>query len=75
LPILKQKSTQSRAGLPIFQAHGTQDMVVPFALGEHTKAFLEQKQFDLEWHDYPMGHEVCAPQIHDISRWLQGVFS
>ncbi|MEJ6055425.1 carboxylesterase, partial [Aeromonas salmonicida] len=23
-----------------------------------------------EWHEYPMRHEICRPQLDDIGHWL-----
>jgi phospholipase/carboxylesterase len=25
------------------------------------------------WHEYPMGHEVCAEEVADIRDWLHSV--
>jgi phospholipase/carboxylesterase len=57
--------------LPMFVAHGRHDPVVPFAWGEGTRDRLVELGFEIEWHDYPMPHSVCAPQIVDIGAWLQ----
>lgn len=60
----------ANAALPVFLAHGTQDSVVPFILGERANEALTAAGFDLQWRPYPMGHEVCAREIADISAWL-----
>ena len=26
--------------------------------------------YAVEWHQYPMGHSVCAPEVQDVQRWL-----
>ena len=31
---------------------------------------LEQLGFDLEWHRYPMAHQVCAEEIRDLGDWM-----
>lgn len=59
--------------VPIFMAHGFQDMMVPHALGEQSRHFLESKGFKVEWHDYVMGHSVCPQEIEAISQFLQRV--
>lgn len=56
--------------LPIFMAHGSFDPVLPMALGEHTRDLLESTGFNIEWHEYPMAHAVCAEEIGDIRTWL-----
>ena len=61
--------------LPIFMAHGTFDPVLPMALGRESADLLLSKGFDVEWHDYPMAHAVCAEEIEDIRRWLLAVYA
>ena len=55
---------------PVFVAHGSFDPVVPFVAGQHARETLEAQDFSVEWHDYPMGHSVCAEEIVDIRNWL-----
>ena len=55
---------------PLFMAHGSQDPVVPPAAGEHSRKVLEQLGFQLQWHQYPMGHAVCPEEIRDLGDWL-----
>ena len=63
------------AGLPVFLAHGTEDGVVPFVLGERANQALSAAGFNLAWHAYPMGHEVCPEETRDISMWLRRVLT
>lgn len=56
--------------LPVFMAHGTFDPVLPFQLGRLSREALEDAGFDVEWHEYPMAHAVCAEEIAAIRRWL-----
>ena len=55
---------------PVFMAHGSQDPVVPFAAGQRSAEAMRGLGFALEWHDYPMGHAVCADEIRDLGDWL-----
>ncbi|WP_439135985.1 alpha/beta hydrolase [Pseudomaricurvus sp.] len=57
--------------LEIFISHGTQDPVVPELLGQRAVELLRSKGYEPLYATYPMQHEVCLPQIQDISRWLQ----
>ncbi len=61
--------------LPIFMAHGTLDPVLPMALGRDSADFLLAGGYNVEWHDYPMAHSVCAEEIRDIRAWLLSVYS
>lgn len=55
---------------PLFLAHGRQDPVVPFALGEAMRDWLEQQGYAPQWHAYDMPHSVCAAEIGDIRNFL-----
>jgi len=56
---------------PIFLAHGQQDLVIALLHAQRSRAYLEQLGYRVEWHDYPMAHQVNAAEIRDISQWLQ----
>lgn len=60
--------------LPIFMAHGTLDPVLPMAMGRESADFLKASGCNLEWHDYPMAHSVCAEEIADIRTWLLSIY-
>ncbi len=64
---------QVNAQIPILMCHGRQDMVLPLAMGKSAFTTLKSAGYPVEWHEYPMGHEVCAEEIQEISRWLQSV--
>lgn len=55
---------------PVFLAHGIEDAVLPWEFGENTANYLKQKAYPVEWHSYPMGHELCGEEILAIRRWL-----
>jgi len=61
--------------LPIFICHGTADPMVPERMGQGALQDLTARGYPVEYKAYPMGHEVCAAQIADISRWLQRVLA
>jgi phospholipase/carboxylesterase len=56
--------------LPVFLAHGLQDPVVPHARGAAARDALQALGHPVEWHEYPMGHSVCAEEVEDLNRWL-----
>ena len=60
---------------PVFMAHGTQDPVVPFAAGQRSAERLRAMGFDVEWHAYPMQHQVCGEQIRDLGQWVARRFA
>ncbi len=55
---------------PIFLAHGRQDPVVPFAAGQDATRRLREIGMEVEWHEYPMAHQVCLEEIDDLRRWF-----
>lgn len=58
---------------PLFMAHGSHDPVVPLQAGRMGAEVLRGLGFKVEWHEYPMAHQVCAEQIADLAAWLGGV--
>ncbi len=58
---------------PVFIAHGTQDNVVPFSLGETSYQLLKTHGYPVDWHSYPMTHTVCSEEVVDISQWMQKI--
>lgn len=57
----------------VFMGHGNQDPVVPVSLGHATRDFLSRLGYGIDWHEYPMAHQVCAPEIADIGTWLRSI--
>lgn len=62
--------TDANALTPIFIGHGRSDGVVPMARAQFAQTSLKQLGYDIEWHDYPMAHSVCAEEVADLNRWL-----
>ncbi|WP_305804280.1 dienelactone hydrolase family protein [Stenotrophomonas sp. YIM B06876] len=60
---------------PVFMAHGNSDPVIPVQIGEHSAQLLQAAGFALEWHRYPMAHQVCAEEIRDLGDWLGRLFA
>jgi len=60
---------------PVFMAHGTMDPVVPVQAGQFSAGVLQQLGLGVEWHAYPMAHQVCAEQIRDLGDWLSRRFA
>lgn len=57
-------------GVPIFLAHGRQDPVIPIARALASRDALLALGHPLEWHEYPMPHSVCGPEVEHLTRWL-----
>lgn len=65
---------QANSTTPVFMAHGEHDPVVPVWLGEAARDALKGAdpagQRPLEWHTYPMQHEVCPDELRHVAAWL-----
>ena len=72
---LVQETTTSAHTQPLFMAHGQFDPVVPAAIGLRSSQAMKAMGFELEWHDYPMAHQVCAEEIRDLGDWLSRRFA
>ncbi len=70
---LAARKSPANAATPIFMAHGSQDPVVPYALGDESRRFLEAAGYRVEWHTYPMPHSVCEPEVADIRKYLSAI--
>jgi phospholipase/carboxylesterase len=78
LPLAREFATDRDAAnftTPIYMAHGTQDPVVPFALGDESRRILEATGFRVEWHSYPMPHSLCEQEVADIRAYLGQVLA
>lgn len=67
---LAAESSPANRDLPILMCHGSQDPVVPLALGERSRDSLLQLGYAVDWRTYPMQHQVSAAEIDAISTWL-----
>jgi phospholipase/carboxylesterase len=73
LPLGSELETERAAAnlsTPIFMAHGSQDPVVPFVLGDESRQRLTSAGYAVQWHSYPMAHSLCEPEVSDLRRWL-----
>jgi phospholipase/carboxylesterase len=69
-----ERSAESLA-TPIFMVHGRQDGVIPIARAEQSRDLLGALGYQVEWHEYPMQHSLCAQEIVDIGAWLKKVLA
>ena len=67
---LGDEASDANRGVSILQAHGSQDPVVPMQLGQASRDHMLEAGYDVAWHEYPMQHQVCMPQIATIGCWL-----
>ncbi|RMH20898.1 MAG: carboxylesterase [Acidobacteria bacterium] len=72
---LAGERSEANLEVPIFQAHGRFDPMIPIAAAERSRDYLQSLGYDVEWHEYPMEHAVCLEEIQAIGRWLTRVLA
>jgi phospholipase/carboxylesterase len=60
----------ANAATPVFQGHGSFDPVVPEALGKLARDRLTAQGYLVDWHSYPMAHQVCMEEILALRAWI-----
>lgn len=65
------EAAAANAQTPILFCHGTGDPMVPSSRGRAAYEAVNAAGWPTQWLDYPMGHEVCMPEIQDIGHWLK----
>jgi phospholipase/carboxylesterase len=68
---LPAERSEANCATPILMCHGLYDPVLPHVLGVTARDVLQAQGYAVDWKEYPMQHQVCLPEIQDISRWLQ----
>ncbi|QDQ25528.1 alpha/beta hydrolase [Chitinimonas arctica] len=69
--LLATESSPANRTTPVFAAHGLQDPVVPYALGEAAANQVAAAGNPSSWHSYNMPHSVCMEEIMAIGVWLK----
>jgi phospholipase/carboxylesterase len=57
-------------GKPFFVAHGTYDDILPISRGQAVPETLKKCGADVEYHEYPMQHQVAYEELVDLNKWL-----
>ena len=60
---------------PVFMAHGLADPMIPIARAVTSRETLTSLNYQIEWHEYGMGHQVCPEEISDIAAWLNRIYA
>lgn len=61
---------RAQAKVPILISHGTADDVVPVNYARRARATLENAGFDVEYHEYPMGHQVVMEEVNAVKEFI-----
>lgn len=60
---------------PIFLAHGLADPVIDFCVGLNMRDGLQLSGYAIEWHSYPIGHELSVPELTDVAGFMRRALS
>lgn len=61
------------AGLPVLITHGSSDEVVHVNYARRARRVLEEAGLDVEYHEYPMGHQVIPEEAAAVKQFLTRV--
>lgn len=64
---------RGRSGTPVLICHGTADDVVPVNYSRRARAVLEENGFDVEYHEYPMAHQVLMEEVEIAKNFIAKV--
>jgi phospholipase/carboxylesterase len=56
--------------LSFFVAHGLYDQLIPVQASRIIKEKLDKVHARVEYHEYPMAHEIGQQSLNDMARWL-----
>ena len=76
LPLAGTLAAEAHAAnrdVPIFMAHGTHDPLITLARAQRSRDLLRESGYRVEWHEYPMAHQICDEELRDLSAWLRRV--
>lgn len=58
---------------PVLVQHGSEDPMIAVDRARESRQRLEQIGVDLEYREYPMGHQIGAESANDLAVWLSVV--
>jgi phospholipase/carboxylesterase len=62
-----------RRGLPVFQSHGMQDEILPFAGAERLRDLLTKSGLPVQWHSFHGGHEIPDSVLRAVKTFFNRV--
>ena len=60
--------------IPIFMAHGISDPMISITKAITSRETLLRHNYQVEWNEYAMGHQVCPQEISEIGKWLNKIY-
>lgn len=72
---LDQEASDGNRDVPILQAHGSLDPMVPIQRGEAARDELQKRGYPVEFHTYPIPHSVNLEEVQTVRSFLVRVLS
>lgn len=72
---LAAEKSSANQQIPIFMAHGVHDDIITMDTCKTSLAVLQAQSYAVDWHEYPMAHSVCMPEIADIKQFFARVLN
>ena len=66
----REPDPEALAGKPVLITHGLYDQVLSVQNGRAARDYLSELPVELTYREYPMGHEVSAESLRDVTDWL-----
>jgi phospholipase/carboxylesterase len=67
---LAAERSDANRHIPILMAHGKHDPMIPIINAENTREALTRLGYTIQWHTYPMEHQVCMEEIQAVRNWM-----
>ncbi|MBX7112933.1 MAG: phospholipase [Myxococcaceae bacterium] len=64
------RKAKSRAGLHVFQSHGTQDPILPYVAATHLSALLTAQGLTVDFTSFEGGHGIGLAALRNLSKYL-----
>lgn len=68
---LDDERSEANQNIPILQCHGTHDPMIGMDKGEAAKERLSSLGYAVEWHSFPMEHQVTMEEIEVMGAWFR----
>lgn len=65
-----EEASEANKDTPIFLVHGDFDPVIPIAIANTSHQKLRELGYQVQWHQYPMAHQVCAEEVADLNAFI-----
>lgn len=67
---LAAEASSANRDLPILMVHGSHDPMVTHDRAVASRDRLVELGWSVDFRTYPMGHEVCMPEVRDVAKLL-----